>query len=77
MDGENLIAKISLHVSGNDRNLVINEIDTDEESGVTNNQANGVSELIFTMSQMRELQRQKDEIKTVIQAFKVATSSLN
>ena len=38
-DGGNLITKIPLFVSGKNRNLVINEIDTDEGGGAINNQA--------------------------------------
>ena len=70
------MAKIPLFVSGNNGNLVINEIGTDEKGGATNNQANNMNELTFIMSQMRELRRQNDDLKTDHKAFKVATSSL-
>ena len=35
-----------------------------------------MNELTFIMSQMRELRRQNDKLKTDLQVFKVATSSL-
>ena len=75
-DGCNPIAMILLFVSGNDGNLASNEIDTDKERGTTNNQTNNMNELTFIMSQMRELRRQNDKLKTDLPAFKVAPSSL-
>ena len=76
MDGGNPIAKIPLFISGNEGNLEINEIGTDEKCGVTNNQANNMNEMTFIMSQMRKFKYQNDELKIDLQSFKVATSSL-
>ena len=69
MDGKNPIRKVPLFVTGNYDNSIINEIGGDREGRVANNKASSRHKMSFVMTQMRELQRQNNELKADIQTI--------
>ena len=75
LDGENPIQKVPLFVSGEDGHLAVSEIGVGG-GDVTNIGANNRNQMSFVMTQMRELQRQNDELKADLQTFKAGTTLL-
>ena len=54
-------------MTGNEGMLVINELGGEE--GNTRNQQNNAGEMTFLITQIRELRRQNEELKSDLQAF--------
>ena len=54
-DGENLIQKVLLSVSGEDGHLAVSKIGVGGEGDVTNIGANNMNQMSFVMTEMREL----------------------